>query len=152
MDLERFTQVIETHGSKPADWPDSVRVACMNFLSTSDSAQDVHRQYQQLESELDKIAVPDFTELESRILRQQLPPQPTSILDRLINWLLPTGVGLQLWRPLTAACLPLVFGIAVGNYFSFGVNNENLPLETWDEELVLLSLNDLSTIAIEPLL
>lgn len=149
MNSKQFTQVIETYGSKPSNWPDSVRAACESFVSTDPSAQHFLKQHQHLESMLDSIAVPDFTGLEASILNQSLPPQPVSALDTLINWLLPTTSGVQLWRPLTAACLPLVFGIAVGNYFSFGVNNETIALETWDEELVLLSLTDLSNPLIE---
>ena len=101
---------------------------------------------------LDEIPVPTFTGLESKVLHQPLPKQPVSMLDSLINWIVPKELGAQLWHPVTAACLPILFGIAVGNYFSFGVNSESIALESWDDELVMLSLNDLSTAAIEPVL
>jgi hypothetical protein len=150
MNLEKFTQVIEAYGSRPSNWPDPVKKACMSFLNAHASAQNLLEQHQRLESMLDEITAPSFPGLQSKVLSQQLPQQPVSALDSVINWLLPTNLGLQLWRPVAAACLPLVFGIMVGNYFSFGVNNESVALESWDDELVLLSFNDLSSAAIEP--
>lgn len=150
MNLEQFTQIVETYGSKPSNWPDHTRSAGLSFVSTNTSAQGLLKQHQQLESMLNTITVPSFIDLESKIMRQQLPQQPVSTLDSLINWLLPNRLGVELWRPITAACLPLVFGIAVGNYFSFGVASTTTALESWDEELVLLSFNDLSSAAIEP--
>jgi hypothetical protein len=150
MNLEKFTQVIETCGSRASNWPESERDACMRFLKANASARHLLVQHQRLEAMLDEITVPNFLGLESKVANLQLPQQPVTILDSFINWLLPSNLGLQLWRPLTAACLPLVFGIMVGNYFSFGVNDESIPLESWDDELVLLSFNDLSDTAIEP--
>ena len=149
MKLEQFTQVIETYGSKPSSWPEHLRPACLSLAETDTSAQKLLQEHQYLESVLDELSVPSFSGLESKILQRSLPKQPASILDTLINWLVPKGAGLQLWRPMTAACLPLVFGIAVGNYFSFGVNNESVELESWDDELVLLSLTDLSSVSLE---
>lgn len=150
MNLAQFTQVVETYGSKPSNWPEQTRSACMGFVSASTSAQAFLKQHQQLEAMLDQIEAPSFAGLEDKIMRQQLPLQPVSAIDSLINWLLPNRVDLALWRPITAACLPLVFGIAVGNYFSFGVESSSNELESWDEELALLSFYDLSSAAIEP--
>ncbi len=149
MNLEQFTKIIETCGSKPSNWPEHLRPACVRFVDTDPSAHELLLEHQALESMLDEISVPSFSGLETKILQHPLPEQPVSLLDTLINWLIPKGAGLQLWRPVTAACLPLVFGIAVGNYFSFGVDSENVALETWDDEFVLLSLNDLSSVTLE---
>ena len=49
-----------------------------------------------------------------------------------------------------AACLPLVFGILLGNYFTFGVFGEagvyldGDEYEYWEDELTMLSLTDYS--------
>jgi hypothetical protein len=35
--------------------------------------------------------------------------------------------------------------VLVGNFFSFGVTEQELALEYWDDELALLSFNDFSS-------
>ncbi len=150
MNLEQFASVVETHGSKPSNWPENLRSACLKLVDANDSAQHLLEQHRQLEALLDEISPPSFAGLEARILQQALPPQPQSVLDSLLDWLIPDSLGVQLWRPITAACLPLVFGIAIGNFFSFGIENSGTVLESWDDELTLLSFNDLSSIAAEP--
>jgi len=42
-----------------------------------------------------------------------------------------------------AACLPLVFGIVLGNFYSFGINSEIDELDYWDDELAFLALSDI---------
>jgi hypothetical protein len=36
----------------------------------------------------------------------------------------------------------LVFGIVLGNYFSFGIGIEDDGFQYWDDELAMLSLTD----------
>jgi hypothetical protein len=100
---------------------------------------------EQLDRLLNQIEVPDFSGLESRVLNQSLPERQMPALDRFLDWLLPReNFGKNIWRPATAACLPLVFGIVVGNYFSFGFNLESDGFSYWEDELTMLSLNDYS--------
>lgn len=146
MTLDEFTEIIETHGSEPQRWPTQLRQICQDFLEGNDEAGKLVSQYRQLHAQLDRLQVPAFPELESRVLQQALPSQVNSrnsVFDRLLLWLLPDNpLGKQFWQPAMAACLPLVFGIILGNYFSFGVGLEVDELEYWEDELAMLSLND----------
>ena len=86
-----------------------------------------------------------FSGLEAKILGQSLPPRTPSLLEQLLEWLLPnSGFTLRLWQPVAAACLPLVFGIVLGNFYSFGVTFESDEMEYWEDELTMLSLNNYS--------
>ena len=49
-----------------------------------------------------------------------------------------------MWKPVAAACLPLVFGIILGNFYSFGVTFESDEIEYWEDELSMLSFNNYS--------
>jgi hypothetical protein len=143
MTLDEFTHIVESNGADPEHWPDLLQHQCRGFLATSAEAQTLLAQHQQLASQLDRLSVPDFPGLESRVLAQYLPSRNEPLLDRLLSWLLPENpLSKQLWRPAMAACLPLVFGILVGNYFSFGVFTEDSGFEYWEDEFAMLSLDD----------
>ena len=57
---------------------------------------------------------------------------------------------MQWWRPLSAACLPMLVGIVMSNYFTFGVDVADQGFQAWDDELVMLSLTDTSEAATLP--
>ena len=87
--------------------------------------------------------MPNFPGLESRILNQPLPERNRGLFEAAVNWLMPEGsLGNQVWRPAIAACIPLVFGIVLGNYFSFGIGVEDDGFQYWGDELAMLSLTD----------
>jgi hypothetical protein len=143
MTFDEFTHIVESHGVDPERWPDHLQQPCRDLLASSAEAQQLMTRHRQLAQELDQLLVPDFPGLESRVLTQQLPRRKAALLDRLLAWLLPENpFGTQLWRPLMAACLPLVFGIVVGNYSSIGVFIEDDSFEYWEDELAMLSLDD----------
>ena len=103
------------------------------------------KDYLELEQQLDVLPVPIFEGLEAKILSQPLPPRTISPLDTLLDWLLPNSeFTLRLWQPVAAACLPLAFGIVLGNFYSFGVTFESDEMEYWEDELTMLSLNNYS--------
>jgi hypothetical protein len=143
MTLEEFTQIIDSHGSEPARWPEGLRQQCENFLANSVAASVLIRQQQEVEMLMDQIELPAFPGLEARVLTQPLPPHRNSALDQFLAWLLPPdNLGKHFWRPAMAACLPLVFGTVIANFYSFGVNVQSEGFEYWDDELYMLSLND----------
>jgi len=147
MTLDQFEQVLQTCGSDPQSWPAPSRTDCESLLRTDPQAQQLHRSYQQLDASLDALPAVAFPGLEQRVLHQALParkPQPSSSpVDRLLEWLLPQS-GAPLWRPALAACLPLVFGIVIGNFYSFGIGNSGDGFRNWDDELLMLSFNEYS--------
>lgn len=145
MTLEDFKQTIESLGTDPEHWPASTRAMCEALLKSSFAARLAFNEQSELDSLLQKLEAPTFLGLETRVLNQDLPPQQRPLLDSIVDWLIPNQLGAQLWRPAIAACLPLVFGILVGNFFSFGVSDPELALEYWDDELALLSFNDFSS-------
>ena len=143
MKITEFTRIVETYGSEPTRWPTELREDCAAFMASNPTASSLINRQRQLEKLLDQVPVPDFPGLESRVLNQQLPPHRGTLADQILAWLLPeNGFGKQIWRPAMLACLPLVFGIAIGNFFSFGVGLENDGFAYWDDELTMLSLND----------
>jgi len=145
MTLEDFKQTIECLGTDPAHWPIDTRVKCEMLLESNSDARLLLNEQSELDLLLQKIEAPVFLGLETRILNQDLPPRQQSVIDNIVQWLIPDQLGAQLWRPAVAACLPLVFGVLVGNFFSFGVSEQELALEYWDDELALLSFNDFSS-------
>lgn len=148
MTLIEFERTLELFGSQPKAWPQDIRLACEALLRSSKDARQLLNEYSELDTLLSDIKSPSFSGLEQRILNQELPSQQ-SWMDSFIRWLVPDGFNLQLWRPAAAACLPLFFGIVVGNFYSFGISEQDPALEYWDDELTLLSLNDLSSITDE---
>jgi hypothetical protein len=143
MTLDEFTHLVESHGVDSERWPDHLQHPGQDLLATSTEAQRLMTRHRQLAQQLDQLLVPEFPGLESRVLSQQLPSHKDALLDQLLAWLLPENpFGKQFWRPAMAACLPLVFGILVGNYFSFGVFIEDDSFEYWEDELAMLALDD----------
>jgi len=145
MTLEEFSTLVDIHGSNIKNWPSALRKDSKTLLENSDRARTLLTAQRRLEQQLDQITVPEFAGLQARILKQQLPPRNDPPLDKLLDWLIPVGgFAAQLWRPAMVACLPLVFGIVLGNYYSFGVGVESSEVEYWEDELTLLSLSDYS--------
>lgn len=143
MNIDAFTQILETFGAVEANWPEESRAACRQLTTTSEEAQQLLRQFLLLEQSLDALDSPHLPGLETRVLQQALPPQQLSLSDRLINWLIPkSGSPLSLWRPTLAACLPLVFGILVGNLTDLGAVQDSSEYQYWDDELIMLSFNN----------
>ncbi len=142
MNLERFEHLLDIRGSNHAAWPKVERDAAGALLGENADARRALVLQQGLEQQLDQIEAPDFPGLEARILRQPLPPKAAFFADRIVNWLIPGGSPWTLWRPAFAACLPLVFGIVLSGWFSFGVGPQDPGFAYWDQELYLLSLYD----------
>lgn len=138
-----FSDNLDRHGADPKAWPAERRDLCLALLEQDPGAQKLWRQHQQLADALDQLVVPPMPGLAERILKQSLPVRTPSLIDQVFNWLFPARpFSTQFWRPALAACLPLVIGVVVGNYFSFGVTGEIQGFEYWDDELFVLSLND----------
>ena len=143
MTLEEFGKIIESYGSSSERWPVDMRKECENFIADNSEARELVNRQLELEMLMDQIAVPEFPGLEARVLDQQLPSRKLAPLDQFLEWLLPADKsGKQFWRPAMVACLPLIFGIIIGNFYNFGVGLQGESFEYWDDELYILSLND----------
>ncbi|HIF85660.1 MAG TPA: hypothetical protein EYQ30_02355 [Gammaproteobacteria bacterium] len=143
MTLEEFGKIIESYGSSSERWPVDMREECENFIADNSEAREQVNRQLELEMLMDQIAVPEFPGLEARVLDQQLPSRKLAPLDQFLEWLLPADKsGKQFWRPAMVACLPLIFGIIIGNFYNFGVGLQGESFEYWDDELYILSLND----------
>lgn len=148
MNRQDFIRLIEEQGSDPKNWPAGLRKQIDLLLAKDPQAAGALAEYQELNSLLLNIPAPDFSQLTSQIANQELPEQDVSALDALMNWLFPAaGPGL-VWRPALLACLPLVFGVVMSNYFTFGVGTDQLQ-QNWIDELAMLSLSDYSENLIE---
>ncbi|MDT8428343.1 MAG: hypothetical protein RQ757_06215 [Pseudomonadales bacterium] len=145
MNLEHFQYLLETHGADCQHWPGQEPGQVEAFIAATPAAEAMLKQALWLDALLADIAsnteFTDIAGLQRKILARELPPQPTSVMQRLLNWISPRqDQFLQtFWRPALLACLPLVFGLYLGTQFSFGI--EEIPND-WEEELMLLSLND----------
>ena len=145
MTLDEFSLVLDTYGNNRDNWPVESLAACQSLLDSSNEARQLLESHNQLAGALDNLPTPEFPGLESRVLNQYLPPRLRSPVDRLMEWLLPEAGSLaNLWRPAMAACLPLVFGIVLGNYYSFGINDSN-DFDNWDDELLMIAFTDTET-------
>ena len=145
MNIDAFTQILETHGALESSWPEQSREACLQLVTSDEQARQIWNQFKSLERTLDTLQTPSFPGLETRILNQALPPQNPSWIERIIQWLLPNSDSLfSLWRPTFAACLPLVFGLVVGSIYNPETTELNADYEFWDDELIMLSFTDYS--------
>ena len=143
MTLEKFTRIIDLHGTETARWPKALRDECESFVANNVEARMLLNQQWQVEESMAKLEVPSFPGLETRVLNQSLPERNRSFIEEVMNWLIPEeSFGKQAWRSAMAACIPLVFGIVLGNYFSFGIGIEDDGFQYWDDELTMLSLTD----------
>ena len=155
MTLEEFTNIVEIYGADARQWPAGLRDDCEAYIADSPEARTLIDQQRELDRLMDQLAVPAFPNLKEKVLHQELPDPARSLIDQLMNWLLPeNNFRKQLWHQAMAACLPLVFGILLGNYFTFGVFGEaeayfggdgnGDEYEYWEDELTMLSLTDYS--------
>lgn len=146
MHTERFEQIVETYGSQPVNWPAQEREAAEHLLRESSRARQLLQEQQTLDDMLNRIQVPAMAQMENRILRSLRDATRASLLDRVLDWMLPRrGTLLSwAWRPTLAAALPLVCGIYLANYYSFGIDETE---NSWQEELYLISMNDYAEIS-----
>ena len=104
-DLE---DLLATHGPDASRWPEDARQPALALLASSPAARALLDEARQLDAGLTAVfaAPPLPVGLRSRILAVAQ-PSPT-----WIDWL-----TTKMWRPLSLACVPLVFGFAAGlNY------------------------------------
>ena len=143
MTLEEFTYVLEVHGTNSTNWPKSLKKPIEAFLANNELGRSLLSEFEELEHHLNGLTVPEFSSLEYEILNQELPQKNHSLLDRILNCLIPTeNITLNLWRPAMAACVPLIFGIVLGNFYSFGIITDVDELDYWNDELALLAISD----------
>lgn len=139
MTLEEFTRIIDLYGSESARWPKRLRGECESFVANNSEARTLLDRQRQVDELMEQLEVPDFPGLETRVLNQPLPEPKRSVFEGIVSWLLPTdNFGKQVWRPAIAACIPLVFGVVLGNYFSFGIGVEDDGFQYWGDELAML--------------
>lgn len=138
---ERFAAIVEAYGTEPARWPTEERTAAMTHCATHPEAQALIEQFQTLDELLNQFHVADLSALQRNVLTQIARTSAENVFDRLLDWLSPHSERLMawLWRPALVACLPLVCGVLLADYFSFGIEGVQNSRE---EELYLLSLND----------
>ncbi|GAB5499565.1 MAG: hypothetical protein PsegKO_18760 [Pseudohongiellaceae bacterium] len=142
MTQDEFIQLLEIRGSDLQSWPAAQRVAARALLAADQDASRLLLQQARVDALLGDLPTPTFAGLAARVAQQPLPQPRLSLVDRLLNWIIPDrGIG-EFWRPATAACLPLLFGVIVGNYFNFGITTDIQAAENWEDELAMISLTD----------
>lgn len=143
MTLEEFTRIIDLYGAESARWPTRLRSECESFVANNIEARTLLNQQWKVDGLMGQLQAPSFPGLETRVLNQPLPERNRGFFEEVMNWLIPNDhFGKQVWRPTIAACIPLVFGIVLGNYFNFGIGVEDDGFQYWGDELTMLSLTD----------
>ena len=143
MILENFTKIIDLYGTKPARWPKRLRRESEYFLADNIEARTLLNQQWQVEEIMKQLEIPSFPGLEARVINQPLPERNRYCFEKLMNWLISDeNFSKQVWRSIVAACIPLAFGIVLGNYFSFSIGIEDYGFQYWDDELTMLSFTD----------
>lgn len=142
---ERFATIIEAYGSQPERWPENERDAALAYMEHHTPAQILVTEYRKLDELLDQFSATEISRLEQRMLEHVVDAVGNNLFDQLMDWLLPRSgrVLAWMWRPALVACLPLICGIYLGNYYSFGIDGTQNSRE---EELYMLSLNDYAEI------
>ena len=145
MNLQRFEQLIDAYGTDPQRWPVAERSAALKLLADSEQAAELLQQSIWLDQSLDQIAAPAFDQLPNRLLTMPLPAQPKNVLERLMQWLIPSVPGefSEWWRPAALACLPLVFGLFMGMRLDLFADPA-AELTGDDAELMFIALADYS--------
>lgn len=144
MTAQRFEQIVTAYGSEAMRWPATEREAALDYLKRSCAAQSLVEEYRELNRLLDAVQVPALAQMERRVMRSLQQASRASVLDKVLDWLLPAQ-GRGAWRPALVACLPLICGIYMANFYSFGVELESTE-NSWQDELYLISMNDYAEI------
>ena len=143
MNIKQLTLIFEVYGSKPEGWPVDKVKEIYDLLETNSDAISLKKEFDEMDQTLNELYLPNFDNLTQQILDRQLPQRNSNLATDLLNWIWPAHSSIRLfWRPISAAALPLLFGIFLGNYFSFGINYESSDSEYWAEELTILALID----------
>jgi len=143
MNIKQLTLIFEVYGSKPEGWPVDKVKEIYDLLETNSDAISLKKEFDEMDQTLNELYLPNFDNLTQQILDRQLPQRNSSLATDLLNWIWPAHRSIRyFWRPISAAALPLLFGIFLGNYFSFGINYESSDSEYWAEELTILALID----------
>lgn len=142
MTAQRFEQIVTAYGSEPVRWPALEREAALRYKAENPTAQSLVEEYREINNLLDAVQVPALAQMQRRVIRSLQEITRDSLFDRALAWLLPNqGRSMAwAWRPALVACLPLICGVYMANFYSFGIVNsvEN----SWQEELYLISMND----------
>lgn len=146
MTAQRFDQIVTAYGGEPMRWPAPEREAALHYLAQNPEAQTLVAENRELDRLLDAVAVPALAQMERRVIRALQDATRDSLLDTVLNWLLPRqsrGMAWA-WRPALVACLPLICGVYMANFYSFGIDNFGTESaeNSWQEELYLISMND----------
>ena len=145
MNLQRFENLIDAYGTDPQRWPVAERSAALKLLADSEQAAELLQQSIWLDQSLDQFSAPAFDQLHQRLLKMPLPAQPRNVLERVLQWLMPSGPRelTEWWRPAALACLPLVFGLFMGMRLDLFADPA-VEFTADDAELMFLALADYS--------
>jgi len=124
--LGRLAEVLQAYGANAAHWPQTERAMLLALIAESRQASNMLDQARRLDLLLDQYMVP---EADDKLLQKVLATIPApNLFDQILNWLWPERKS-RIWQPALAICLPLIFGILLGSFWT--------PLEPdydWDEE------------------
>jgi hypothetical protein len=145
MNLERFSQLMETYGGEAKRWPLVERSLAQRLLAESAEARRLQQSALRLDHLLAQVPItPPTLALQQRILNQ-IHPQVEPLQDAwqcFMHWLFGTTFREHLLRPTFALIIPLILGIFLGLSLVSVPVDENLLIA---EEMNLLALSSLES-------
>jgi hypothetical protein len=131
IELDRFKQLLDTHGTALERWPPAERVQAQTLLAVSRAAQREFDRAEELNTLLDALPLPTEHDgslragiLASIGVNDDAAGTRRDWLNRFLDWL---SAGPWLLRPAALAAVPLLVGLVLGL---------NLPQTTTDDQLV----------------
>lgn len=137
MNIERFQQILDAYGTREDNWPGEERQAAQLLVQSNAECASLLLRYHSVDDYLDEYLPRKPSALQEKILQDL----PGSIIDRIVNWLIP-DVRADYWRPIIAGSLPLVVGVMLGTSTLGGLLDTTGVVDNWEDEIYLLALDD----------
>ena len=137
MNIERFQQILDAYGSREDNWPREERQAAQLLLQSNTECVSLLRRCHSVDDYLDEYVPRVPSALRQKILQRL----PGSIIDTIVNWLIP-DVRSDFWRPVIAGSLLLVMGVMLGTSTLGDLLDSTAVDDNWEEEIYLLALDD----------
>ena len=137
MNIERFQQILDAYGSREDNWPREERQAAQLLLQSNTECVSLLRRCPSVDDYLDEYVPRVPSALRQKILQRL----PGSIIDTIVNWLIP-DVRSDFWRPVIAGSLLLVMGVMLGTSTLGDLLDSTAVDDNWEEEIYLLALDD----------
>jgi len=126
MNEQRVIEILETYGSREANWPREERLAVSAYLEHHSQLTGRFKDAQSLDGMFDGYLTraPDFT--------------ASDLAARITVTKVESSIGTWFWRAIAASVFPLMLGFIIGYQVPAAEDTELL----WEEEVAVLYLGE----------